>query len=163
MSHDLPPGIAAVFAPLFAVLPLDEALQKLIVPMHGSASAMQCEAVETVIAALPEFPMLHAAAWLYVDELDRAHRICQDQGSGAGAFLHAIVHRREGDFWNSKYWWRRAGTLPSLLLDVDPFKFVDVVEVSDGDSDPDPDLIEVQRREWLAIVAYCAEGSPLEA
>lgn len=45
-----------------------------------------------------------AALWLRLGLIDRAHDIVQDGKRGTAAFLHAIVHRLEGDYWNSKYW-----------------------------------------------------------
>jgi hypothetical protein len=48
-----------------------------------------------------------AALWLRIGLIDRAHDIVQDEKRGTAAFLHAIVHRLEGDFWNSKYWIRQ--------------------------------------------------------
>src|SRR5579871_5932029 len=45
--------------------------------------------------------------WLWVDALDECHKIAQDLVSPTGSFWHAIMHRREGDFSNSKYWYHR--------------------------------------------------------
>ncbi len=45
-----------------------------------------------------------AALWLRLGLIGRAHDIVQDGKRGTAAFLHAIVHRLEGDYWNSKYW-----------------------------------------------------------
>lgn len=50
-----------------------------------------------------------AAIWLRFDFLDDAHKIVQEIENPAGSFGHAMVHRREGDFSNSKYWLRQAG------------------------------------------------------
>jgi hypothetical protein len=47
---------------------------------------------------------MEAALWLRLGLIDRAHDIVQDGKRGTAAFLHAIVHRLEGDYWNSKYW-----------------------------------------------------------
>ena len=40
----------------------------------------------------------------------RAHEIVQQLDDAAAARVHAYLHRKEGDDWNSRYWRRRAGT-----------------------------------------------------
>ena len=40
---------------------------------------------------------------------DRAHQIAQSISSWEGAWIHAYLHRKEGDLGNSSYWYRRAG------------------------------------------------------
>jgi hypothetical protein len=55
-----------------------------------------------------------AGLWLRFDFLEESHRISQEIDSPTGSFWHAIMHRREGDFGNSKYWWRRVGKHPAL-------------------------------------------------
>jgi hypothetical protein len=40
---------------------------------------------------------------------DAAHRIAQDIASDDGAWIHAYLHRKEGDLGNAGYWYRRAG------------------------------------------------------
>lgn len=40
---------------------------------------------------------------------DLAHRIAQDDASADGAWVHAHLHRVEGDEWNAGYWYGRAG------------------------------------------------------
>ena len=39
----------------------------------------------------------------------RAHDILQDEESAEGAWIHAYLHRVEGDPGNAAYWYRRAG------------------------------------------------------
>lgn len=41
---------------------------------------------------------------------DEAHRIVQKLDDVMAARIHAYLHRKEGDDWNSRYWHRRAGT-----------------------------------------------------
>jgi hypothetical protein len=47
--------------------------------------------------------------WLYHNFLDESHRISQEIETPTGSFWHGIMHRREGDFGNAKYWFRRVG------------------------------------------------------
>ena len=71
--------------------------------------------------------------WLLAGDLDRSHSISQEISSPDGSFWHGIMHRREGDFGNAKYWFRKVGAHPVLdqlskLSDgdyADPFDFVD--------------------------------------
>lgn len=39
----------------------------------------------------------------------RAHEIVQDDTSADAAWVHAYLHRVEGDLGNAGYWYRRAG------------------------------------------------------
>ena len=40
---------------------------------------------------------------------DAAHRVAQDVDDADGAWVHAYLHRKEGDLGNAAYWYRRAG------------------------------------------------------
>jgi len=41
---------------------------------------------------------------------EAAHRIVQDlEGDEAADWIHAVVHRMEGDLGNARYWYRRCG------------------------------------------------------
>jgi hypothetical protein len=40
---------------------------------------------------------------------DAAHRLVQDDDSSDAAWVHAYLHRVEGDLSNAAYWYRRAG------------------------------------------------------
>lgn len=53
-----------------------------------------------------------AAAGLWWDakgDWDKAHECAQAQDDRDGAWLHAYLHRKEGDGENAAYWYRRAG------------------------------------------------------
>jgi hypothetical protein len=55
-----------------------------------------------------------SALWLWHDWLDESHHISQSVNSATGSFWHAIMHRREGDFPNSQYWYARCQGHPVL-------------------------------------------------
>jgi hypothetical protein len=38
-----------------------------------------------------------------------AHKIAQDLDDKSGAWVHAYLHRKEGDLGNAAYWYRQAG------------------------------------------------------
>jgi hypothetical protein len=40
---------------------------------------------------------------------EAAHAAAQDIDDGTGAWVHAYLHRKEGDLSNAAYWYRRAG------------------------------------------------------
>ncbi len=43
---------------------------------------------------------------------DAAHRLVQqDEADPIAAWVHAVLHKIEGDVDNSRYWYRRAGKL----------------------------------------------------
>ncbi len=50
------------------------------------------------------------ALWLDAKgDWDGAHEAAQADEGGAGDWVHAYLHRKEGDAGNSAYWYRRAG------------------------------------------------------
>jgi hypothetical protein len=42
-------------------------------------------------------------------EWTKAHEIIQDEEDKAGSWIHAYLHRKEGDIGNADYWYRKAG------------------------------------------------------
>ena len=40
---------------------------------------------------------------------ESSHNIAQDLHSTMGSWIHAYLHRKEGDEWNARYWYDRAG------------------------------------------------------
>ena len=40
---------------------------------------------------------------------EKAHNIAQDTSSADGSWIHAYLHRVEGDLGNAGYWYQRAG------------------------------------------------------
>ena len=60
-----------------------------------------------------------AALWhLEKDNWHKAHEIAQSIDSKEASWVHAHLHRVEGDIWNADYWYRRAGeTRPEASLE----------------------------------------------
>lgn len=49
---------------------------------------------------------------------EHAHDLVNDFGGQDAAYVHAYLHRKEGDEWNAAYWYRNAGkTKPSCSLE----------------------------------------------
>jgi hypothetical protein len=47
--------------------------------------------------------------WAAKGQWDAAHKIVQDESSADAAWVHAYLHRVEGDLGNAGYWYRQAG------------------------------------------------------
>jgi hypothetical protein len=54
-------------------------------------------------------PPLAALWWAAKGQWDAAHKIVQDEDTVDAAWVHAYLHRVEGDLGNAGYWYRRAG------------------------------------------------------
>jgi hypothetical protein len=60
-----------------------------------------------------EKPVLRALRLIASGDQDGAHKIVQDDPSSEAAWVHAHLHRMEGDLFNAGYWYRRAGKPPA--------------------------------------------------
>jgi hypothetical protein len=122
-----------------------------------------------------------AGLWLRFNFLDESHQICQDIATSEGSYWHALMHRREGDFDNAKYWFNRTGQHPvyasltkeiSRLTDAgmgktaegwltpsgpwNPKIFVDLCQLSLSESAPHHQFcLEIQRLEWELVFDHC--------
>jgi hypothetical protein len=54
-------------------------------------------------------PALEALWFEAKGDWERAHTLAQADEGGAGDWVHAYLHRKEGDAGNAAYWYRRAG------------------------------------------------------
>ncbi len=52
---------------------------------------------------------LAALWWAAKGDWDAAHKIVQDESDANSAWVHAYLHRVEGDLANAGYWYRQAG------------------------------------------------------
>ncbi len=53
-------------------------------------------------------PYIEALKADHDGDWEKAHNIVQDMESNEAAWIHAYLHRKEGDEWNAGYWYRRA-------------------------------------------------------
>ena len=132
----------------------------------GTPAAALRARIRTACAELP--PACAAGLWLRFDFLDESHAISQeDEGNPDRDFWHAIMHRREPDAFNSKYWWRRVGAHPVLAelasgapklgcSFTTPEAFVDVCERVRGSGSAAEELAKrVQELEWRLLFEHC--------
>ncbi len=93
-----------------------------------------------------EDDLLTASQLLSEGQLGSAHKIAQThEGDPLADTLHAIIHRREGDFSNSLYWLRRVGAnFPAELADVypDPAAFVERCRIASELDQADIDAVQ---------------------
>ena len=145
-------------------------------PRQGRLSIAQVDAglarAFVTSSARPESrPLIRALALLWHDHHDAAHALVQDASGGEGAYIHGMLHRREPDFWNAKYWFRRVGSLPffkplaeelkrmegveALVAggSFDAARFVDMVEAGAPDEET---LKRVQAAEFRVVVDHLA-------
>jgi hypothetical protein len=54
-------------------------------------------------------PALAGLWWAGKDDWDKAHKIVMGEGGKDCAWVHAYLHRVEGDRENARYWYRQAG------------------------------------------------------
>lgn len=53
--------------------------------------------------------LLQAVELAKAGDWDAAHKIAQDYSDATANWIHAVLHKVEGDTWNSKYWYGRTG------------------------------------------------------
>jgi hypothetical protein len=62
-------------------------------------------------------PYLDAMWFDGKNDWKKAHSIVQDLGDPLAAWIHAYLHRKEGDLGNAQYWYRQAGkNMPDYSL-----------------------------------------------
>jgi hypothetical protein len=109
--------------------------------------------------------------WLLHNFLDESHKISQDLPTAEGSYWHGIMHRREPDASNSKYWFRQFGHHPVFdrlvfpaAVEIgyaagkrwDPAAFIDACEAERGSgSEREMMLRKMQLAEWRLLFEWC--------
>jgi hypothetical protein len=131
-----------------------------------------------------------AGLFLMYDCFDPSHEISQSIETPTGSYWHGILHRREPDYGNAKYWFRRVGSHPVFpplartarelaaadkpdsvagflgeQTEWDPFRFIDLCAVvAAGNSTSEMLCRNVQRKECEHLFDCCfraAKGTSL--
>jgi hypothetical protein len=121
-----------------------------------------------------------AGVWLLHDFLDESHELSQGINTSEGSFWHGIMHRREGDFSNAKYWFRHVGDHPvyeSLVIRAqelanerdaaaaaakltsggtwEPYAFVDLCQAAERGGTHRELCLDLQQAEWELLFDFC--------
>jgi len=141
------------------------------VAMRPALAALTPETAFPVVADREAALACISGLWLYHDFLDESHTTSQDLPSWFGSYWHGIMHRREPDASNAKYWFHRVEPNPvyeSLATEAselgltlkggkwDPFAFVDECERHRGrGTDAEMTCRRVQLREMQLLFDWC--------
>lgn len=148
---------------------------------HPPAKSWLKSAIQSLLESTPRQTMLlKAGLYLIHDYLDESHTASQlMEGDRDADLWHAIMHRREPDYGNAKYWCRRVGSHPvhdqlaPLAAPIfaqagvtgfsstrwDAFQFVDLCERVEHENSPaNRAAREVQWLEMNLHLAHCARG-----
>lgn len=119
------------------------------------------DALTSQIQNLEAGDMVKAGLHLWNDDIQRCHTIVQPVGGHDASYWHAILHRRESDYGNSRYWYRQAGNHPvhsemkAMDRDWDPFRFVDLCQEAEGGKlESTRQLEEVQAKEMDLLLKF---------
>lgn len=153
-------------------------------PHRPLRTALEAMTVERAFAGTPVVDddaarACLAGVWLRYDFLHESHEISQAIETPTGSYWHGIMHRREPDYGNAKYWFRRVGQHPVFgpLWDAaqresqhcdfaearsllawnrwDPFRFVDLCQAAAGDKGMFQLLCRnIALREWELLFNY---------
>lgn len=114
-------------------------------------------------AAGPTGIALQAGLLLWHDELDESHKLSQSiEGAGddrLGDVWHAIMHRREPDYSNAKYWFRQIGRHPLYRRLLEPAQAIFQESNSPAAADWEKRLVLNESFDPFAFVDLCQNCS----
>jgi hypothetical protein len=61
--------------------------------------------------------LIKAVELALAGEWDAAHQLVQQYEDGTAAWIHAVLHKIEGDMANSRYWYRRADRIDHVAAE----------------------------------------------
>lgn len=112
----------------------------------------------TTHCSLATRELLRCAAFLWHDHHETAHEIAQNNSTAEGSFLHGILHRREPDYGNAKYWFHRVGKHACFEKIAE-----EVAELITSQPDCEPELDLLPRGTWdpFAFIDACEAAALL--
>ena len=149
-----------------------------------AADRLEGSTVAEILGARPRDPLLgalvRAGLLLLADRNEAAHEVCQEVATAEGSWWHGVVHRREPDLDNARYWFRRVGAHPLMeelprdapesgkALDRvcpgrsrwDSFALIDLCEEAAGWSlEAQKPILDLEMHEIARLLAFCYEGA----
>ena len=131
-------------------------------PLAPLGPGSPLEAMREKLRGLDAPATVRAGLWLAFGFLDESHALSQEIDTPEGSWWHAIMHRREGDFSNAKYWYRRVGEHPAFAAlgwqPTDALAFVDRCERASREGGAEEQAArQAQQAEWQALLDWCRE------
>jgi hypothetical protein len=154
----------AAIIPADRTMPLDAGRPNVSVRQELAALSIETAFARHKVTDIEMARCCVSGLWLLHDFLDESHTISQNIAIPSGSYWHGIMHRREGDFSNAKYWFDRVGDHPvfaSLTMADgsawDAYQFVDDCQrtLRTRDEARIAVLRELQHREWQALFDHC--------
>jgi hypothetical protein len=111
----------------------------------GSAASDEKQLEQWITdSRLPADSLVTAMLWLRIGVIDPPHDIVQSETTPLASYLHGVVHRLEGDYWNSKYWFRQvrdrqllqslSHSMEEKLKEANLFSFATSFKIMQGSS-----------------------------
>lgn len=131
-------------------------------PRNGVASVTAVR--DQVAQALPQadaetIERVRALVWLWQDHSEEAHEAVQDLHDRESSWIHAILHRREPDYSNARYWFHRVGQPAAYATLGDRVK---AWLKTSGDNSLLKEVMPNGKWDGLGMVAAC-EASDIES
>lgn len=129
----------------------------LLVPKGPWSPDLQQDITRLDAGKDPASLAVKSALHLWNDDLHECHEIAQTLSDEFGAYLHGIMHRREPDYGNAKYWFRRVGEPPLF-----PQLRAAALELLDGASGVESIRKDIQARPaWdpFRVVDWCESSA----
>ncbi len=154
-------------------------------PRDARKSVPELNRALEALGQSPPIALIRALVLLWHGHLDEAHSLAQDVPTPDGSFVHGIMHRREPDYGNAKYWFHRVGrhaAFPAIARGAsaiptspaerallarfcrgdawDPFVFIDCCEEEAAPGSANEMFLRrVQKAEFSALLRHLADAT----
>jgi hypothetical protein len=131
-------------------------------PQRRAGVKSVAELERAIAAGLPQRDLIRAIVLLWHDHLEESHAVSQNIHTADGSYVHGLMHRREPDYANAKYWFRRVESHPvfssmkSIDAAWDPFSFIDACAAARAETEPA--LQKLQEREITLLLHHVLGG-----